>query len=170
MMAGMRGRVLAWAGGVVVVAAAAALGAYFAVAGLDQAGKVSSVAVMFIGLAGLVVAAYGIVRAHRDVQNPSAAAPEGGQSVDDSTIAGGVTQIRKVKGSVRLGTPPPRSAAPEPGSPASSSAAPRPAPSGASEPASGTPGTGGGQSVTGSQAGGEVRQVDDVGGDVDVDR
>ena len=150
-----------------MLAAAAGLGAYFAVAGLDQASKVSSVAVMFIGLAGLVVAAYGIVRAHGDAQNPSAAGAAGGQRVEGSTTAGGVTQVRGVKGDVRLGTPPPRSPSVERGSPAGSSAAPGPSPSGALELA---PGTGGGQSVAGSQVGGEVRQVDDVDGDVDVDR
>jgi hypothetical protein len=154
-----------------MLAAAAGLGAYFAVAGLDQASKVSSVAVMFIGLAGLVVAAYGIVRAHGDAQNPSAAGPAGGQRVEGSTTAGGVTQVRGVKGDVRLGTPPPRSPSVERGSPAGSSAAPGPLPSGALEPAPApAPGTGGGQSVAGSQVGGEVRQVDDVDGDVDVDR
>lgn len=165
MMAGKSGRVLAWAGGLVMLAAAAGLGAYFAVAGLDQASKVSSVAVMFIGLAGLVVAVYGIVRAHGDAQNPSAAGAAGGQKVDGSTIGGGVTQVRGVRGGVRLGTPPPRSPSIERGSPAGSSGALGPAPSGAPG-----PGTGSGQSVAGSQVGGEVRQVDDVGGDVDVDQ
>jgi hypothetical protein len=166
MMAGKSGRALTWAGGLVMLAAAAGLGAYFAVAGLDQASKVSSVAVMFIGLAGLVAAAYGIVRAHGDAQNTSAGAA-GGQRVEGSTTAGGVTQVRGVKGDVRLGTPPPRSPSVKRGSPAGSSAAPGLSPSGALEPA---PGTGGGQSVAGSQVGGEVRQVDDVDGDVDVDR
>ena len=80
MMAGMRGRVLAWAGGAVAVAAAVGLGVYFAVAGLDKADKLASVASMFIGLAGLVASVYGMLQARRDAPGSSSAAVEGGQS------------------------------------------------------------------------------------------
>lgn len=168
MMAGMRGRVLAWAGGVTVLAVAAGLGAYFAVAGLGQASQVSSVAAMFVGLAGLVVAACGIGLAHRDAQNLPAGADRG-QRVDRSTIFGGVTQVRGVRGSVRLGGPSRRFPARASGADDSPAVAPGPASSGAAAPPDGAA-AGGSQSVTGSQVGGEVRQVDDVGGDVDVDR
>ena len=92
MMAGMRGRVLAWAGGTVAVAAAAGLGVYFAVAGLDKADKLASVASMYIGLAGLVAAVYGMVRARGDAPGSSSAAVEGDQSIAGSTVAGGVTR------------------------------------------------------------------------------
>lgn len=167
-MAGMKGRVLTWAGGVIVLAVAAGLGAYFAVAGLGQASQVSSVAAMFVGLAGLAVAACGIGLAHRDAQNLPAGA-ERVQQVDRSTIVGGVTQVRGVRGSVGLGGPSPRLPAREPGADDSAAAAPGPASPDALAPLGGTA-AGGGQSVTGSQVGGEVRQVDDVGGDLDVDR
>jgi hypothetical protein len=168
MMAAMRGRVLAWAGGVVVLAVAAGLGTYFVVAGLGQASQVSSVAVMFVGLAGLVVAAWGIGLAHRDAQNLPAGA-ERGQRVDRSTIVGGVTQVRGVRGSVRLGGSSARLPARAAGADDSPAVVPGPASLAAAAPPGETP-AGSGQSVTGSQVGGEVRQVDDVGGDLDVDR
>jgi hypothetical protein len=170
MMVGMRGRVLAWAGGAVTVAAAAGLGVYFAVAGLDKADKLASVAGAFIGLAGLVASVYGVVQARRDAPGSSSAAVEGGQSVAGSTVARGVTQVRGITGSVRIGdAPSPSAAAPAaPASPVPSTSGL--APSGVPEPVPEAPGRGGGQSVTDSQVGGDVTQVDGVGGDVDVDR
>src|SRR6266496_2770325 len=167
MMVGMRGHVLAWAGGAVTVAVAAGLGVYFAVAGLDKADKLASVAGAFIGLAGLVASVYGMVQARRDAPGSSSAAGEGGQSVAGSTVARGVTQVSDVTGSVRIGDAPSSSpvAPAAPASPVPSSTSGRPL-SGVV----GAPGGGGGQSVTDSQVGGDVTQVDGVGGDVDVDR
>ena len=97
---------LAWAGGAVTVAVAAGLGVYFAVAGLDKADKLASVAGAFIGLAGLVASVYGMVQARRDAPGSSSAAGEGGQSVAGSTVARGVTQVSDVTGSVRIGDAP----------------------------------------------------------------
>lgn len=170
MMVGMRGWVLAWAGGAVTVAAAAGLSVYFAVAGLDKADKLASVASAFIGLAGLVASVYGIFQARRDAPGSSAAV-EGGQAVAGSTVARGVTQVRGVSGSVRTGNAPSPSA-PAPAAPASPvlSSTSGLAPSGVSEPVPEAPGRGGAQAVTDSQVGGDVTQVDGVGGDVEVDR
>jgi hypothetical protein len=166
-MAGMRGGVRAWAGGVAVAAAVVGLGVYFAVAGLGKASELAGVVGAFIGLAGLVVSVYGVRQAHRDASPLSAA---GGQSVTRSRATGGITQVRGVKGSVRIGdvppsaaTPPARAAdasAPSPGQPAAD----------APEPAGEAPGPAGGQSVTDSEAGGGITQIDGAGGDVDVGR
>jgi Co/Zn/Cd efflux system component len=101
MMVGMRERVLAWAGAGVAVAAAAGLGAYFAVAGLGRATDVASVIAMFIGLAGLAVSVYGIYRAHHDAAR--SAEEGGGQTVANSTVTGNVTQISGVTGDIRIG-------------------------------------------------------------------
>jgi hypothetical protein len=78
------------------------------------------------------------------------------QSVTGSVTGGGVTQVRGVHGNVRIGAD--ASPGPSTGLPA----APQ------SEPA--RLGGSGGQSVTWSSTAGPVRQVDDIGGDVDIDR
>ncbi|XVQ15325.1 hypothetical protein ACQP1W_23195 [Spirillospora sp. CA-255316] len=59
----MRARILLWAGAVVAVGAAVGLAVHLASVGLDKADKWASVCGMFIGLAGLVLAVYGAVRA-----------------------------------------------------------------------------------------------------------
>jgi len=84
----MRGRVLAWVGGAVAVAAAVVLGVYFAVEGLGKADKVASVAGTFIGLAGLVVSVYGIYQARREARGSSGPAVGGCQSVTGTRTAG----------------------------------------------------------------------------------
>jgi hypothetical protein len=145
----MRKWVVSFAGGVLV----AGLGMFLAVQGLDRADKLASVLGLFVGLAGLALAVVGAVGARQRA---------GGQSVTDSTIGGGVAQIHGVRGSVRIGpgaapvVPP----APVPPLPAAPPVAP---PSQAD-------GAGGGQSVTRSATAGPVRQVGDVGGDVELDR
>ena len=160
---------LAWAGGAVAVAAVAGLGVYFAVAGLDKADKLASVAGTFIGLAGLVVSVYGIFQTRREAPGSSAAGS--GQSVTGSTVAGGVTQVKGVTGSVRIGGVPTHSStAPPASAPAAPSSVSELTPSGAPEAVSEASEPAGRQSVADSQAGGEVTQVDGVGGDVDIDR
>lgn len=146
---GVRAWLLGVAAGTVVIG----LGAYFIVADLGQASEVAGVVGLFVGMAGLAVSVYGVRQAHRD-----ASAAKGGQSVIASRTAGGITQVRGVQGSVRIGEVPhiaPRRASSE-GVPAPGSAA-------EVEHA-------GGQSVTGSEAGGGITQADGVGGDVDVGR
>jgi hypothetical protein len=144
----MRGRVLAWTGGAVAVAAAVGLVAYVAVAGLDQANKLAGVAGVLIGLAGLLLSAYGMVLDRR----AEPVGPPGGQHVTGSTVGGDLTQVKDVTGSVRIG----RRATLPPGPPA-------PAPSPVTA-------TSQGQSVDGSQVGGDVTQVEGVGGDAEIDR
>ncbi len=83
------------------------------------------------------------------------ALPSGGQAVTGSVVRGGITQVRGVRGSVRIGSP---SAKPFTGR----SKAPRdfhPEPSGAPY---------GDQRIDDTWSTGPARQVDDVGGDVEI--
>ncbi|TDD58313.1 hypothetical protein [Actinomadura rubrisoli] len=57
----MRGRVLVRGGAVVAAMATVGLGGYFAAVGLDEADKLASVIGVFVALAGLAVAVYGLV-------------------------------------------------------------------------------------------------------------
>jgi hypothetical protein len=143
----MRRWVLTLAVGVLVVG----LGTILAIQGLDKADKWASVLGLFVGLAGLGLAVAGAVDGRRR---------PGGQWVTDSTIGGGVTQIRGVHGKVRIGPPAP---------PAQSAHGPSPVPPSARTLL--TSGDGGdGPSVTRSSTAGPVQQIGDVGGDVEVDR
>lgn len=130
----------------------AGLGAFLAAQTLDRANKLAGVFGVFVALAGVGLAAYGLVGARRAA---------GGQSVTDSVVGGGVTQVRGVRGDVRIGP-----SAPAAGSP---STPPAPQPSTAGSETGGVP-AGDGQSVTRSWTAGPVRQVDGAGGDVDIDR
>lgn len=130
----------------------AGLGVFLVVQNLDRADKFASVFGMFVALAGVGLSAYQLISARRAA---------GGQSVTDSDVGGEVTQIHGVGGNVRFGP-----SAPATGSP-SVPAAPRPSVAGPG--ADGVP-AGDGQSVTRSWTGGPVRQVKDVGGEVDIDR
>jgi len=138
-------RILVWvtlaAGGVAV----ALLGVFLVVAGLDDADKWASVFGLFVSLAGLGLSAYGLVNTHR---------LRAGQTVASSIVGGGVTQVRRVKGNLRLTE---RSAV--------SSAAPSDAP-----PQSPLGGDGSGQTVSSTWTAGSVAQVHDVGGDAEVRR
>jgi hypothetical protein len=139
------------AGGLVLVG----LGVWGAVANLDAADKIASVVGAVVGVVGLALSGYGLVLARRD-------SPAGGQAVTDSTVAGGLVQVRDVRGSVRIGPGAAGAAAPV-ATPGPSSTPPSP------PPVSSTP-VQGGQSVTGTHVGGSVFQMDGVGGDADVDR
>ncbi|GLW20023.1 hypothetical protein DI270_013920 [Microbispora triticiradicis] len=106
----MRGAVPVWGGAGVAVVALAGLGVYLSQVGLDKADKLASVVGLFVGLAGLGVAAYGLVaergsggggvrqraratgrgrvsQAGRDITAGPARRLEGG---DDDAAAGGV--------------------------------------------------------------------------------
>lgn len=164
----VRGRVLAWGGGAVAVAAVAGFGAYFAAAGLDKANQVAGVARVFISVAGLAVSVYGILQARRGT---AAARVNGRQAVISSTVARGVTQISRILGNVRIGRASSPSAAVPPASAPAVPSASRPrSSSGVPEAVIEASEPGGGQSVADSQVDGEVIQVDGVGGDVDIDR
>jgi hypothetical protein len=65
MMTGMRRRVLVWAGAGIAVVAIAGLGVYLASVGLDDADKLASVIGLFVALAGLGVAGYGLIADRR---------------------------------------------------------------------------------------------------------
>ncbi|QDY09440.1 hypothetical protein FJK98_21715 [Micromonospora sp. HM134] len=140
-------RLRAWAVALAVGVLVAGLGTFLAIQGLDKADKWGSVLGLFVGLAGLGLAAAGAIGARRQA---------GGQLVTGSTIGGGVTQVRGVGGNVRIGPAPAQPVVPAP--PGSSpSSVPFPSPSG-------------GQVVEGSSTAGPVRQVDGVGGDVELDQ
>jgi hypothetical protein len=153
----MSGRVLVWAGGVVVVLACAALGAYLAVAGLSKANELVGAGGGFIALASLGVAAYGVIQAHRDAASPGDQRTGNSQSVA-RTIAGSVTQVKDVTGTVRIG----RSSTRTPSSSPAGTAPDRPAPGESPVDAR--------QVVTDSSIGGAVTQVEGTGGDLEIDR
>ena len=142
----MTGRIQAWAGGVVALLSGAALGTYLASVGLDAADKWASVLGLFVGLGGLAVSMAGLCRTD---------ARPGGQSVNGSSVARGVTQIRNA-GSVRItrrGT----TAATDPLPPA-------PIPGGS---AVGPPSDG--QSVHRTTTSGPVDQMESVRGDIEIE-
>ncbi|MEV4752593.1 hypothetical protein AB0K21_40090 [Streptosporangium sp. NPDC049248] len=62
----MRGRVLVWAGAGIAVAALAGLGVYLSRVKLDEADKLASVIGLFVAVAGLGVAVYGVVAGRKD--------------------------------------------------------------------------------------------------------
>ncbi|MET8042220.1 hypothetical protein ABZU25_15340 [Micromonospora sp. NPDC005215] len=133
------------AGGLILLA----VGVWGALTHLDAADKVASVVGGVGAVFGLALSVYGVALARR---SPAS----GGQSVTGSTVGGGLVQARGVRGNLRIGP----AGAPPPG--------PEEAPPRA-QPASTAP-RAGGQSVAGSQVAGSVQQVQDVGGDADLDR
>ncbi|MEU4559495.1 hypothetical protein AB0F72_14010 [Actinoplanes sp. NPDC023936] len=154
-----RGWVAVLAGGMIV----AGWGTFLARQGLEKADQWAGVSALFVGLAGLGLAIFGVRDARRQA---------GGQSVTDSA-AGGVTQIRSVHGNLRVGPGTP--AGPPAAFPAGPPAASLAGPPAASSAAAGTsveppPSGSGGQSVTRTPVTGQVTQIDGIGGDAEVDR
>lgn len=98
----MRAKVLVWFGGVVAVVGFAVLTVYLVSVGWDKADKVAGVVNLFVALAGVLVAVWGLV------------ATGGGK---DIRVGGSYSDVSRVKGSVvirrrsRPGPPP----APGPG-------------------------------------------------------
>ena len=164
MLADMSAKATAWLGGVVVLVAAAGMGVYLGVAGLSKASELAGVISGFVGLAGLAVAAYGVIQAHRDAVTPTLQGPPASQSVT-STGARAVTQVKDATGSVRIGPSshavPPASLLP---APPKTQMPPEPSPG---PPADATSGA---QAVTNSDVSGAVTQVEGVGGDVEIDQ
>jgi len=164
MLVNMSGRALAWAGGVVAILAVAGLSAYLGVTGLGSGSELAGVISAFAGLAGLGIAVYGVIRAHKDAVAGSPTGPGGGQSVTHTT-AGVILQIRNVAGDVRIGRSSSAAPVPSPAAPQQ----PGPDPAGPAAPhAAGAPS--GGQEVADSNIGGGVTQLDVTGADVDIDR
>jgi hypothetical protein len=140
----MRGRVLVWIAAIVAAGGIVGLAAYLAVAGLTKASAAAGVVVAFVELVALVVGVYGVTRERRDAR--------GGQAVTSASVGGDLTQIRGVKGKVRL-----RRRAP--------GGVPARLPTSTGE----EPLPGNGQSVTGAQVAGDLDQIDDVGSDVELE-
>ncbi|MFE3206331.1 hypothetical protein [Embleya sp. NPDC059237] len=141
----MTAKTQAWIGGVVAGTALVGLAVYLAVVGLDEADKWASVLGLFVALAGLAVSVAG-ARRERPASN--------GQSVTDSAINGGVTQVSGTGGNVRITRRSARPVVPSPVAPGT------PPPAG---------GAGDGQRVHGSIVSGPVDQVQGTGGDVDIE-
>ncbi|SEG57675.1 hypothetical protein SAMN05444920_103255 [Nonomuraea solani] len=88
----MRKRVLVWSGAVVAVAALAGLGVYFVRVGLEEADRLASVIGVFVALAGLAVAIYGLAggRTPEDTpQEPETPRPDVSASGPRSVAIGG---------------------------------------------------------------------------------
>ena len=141
---GMRGRVLVWIAVIIAAGGIAGLAAYLAAAGLTKASAVAGVVVAFVELAALAVGVYGVTRERRSTGD--------GQTIAGTLVGGDLTQVRGVKGGVRIHhrTPGVVPAAP------STTTADGPPP-------------GDGQSVMDSRIAGHLDQIGDVGGDVDLE-
>lgn len=105
-----------WAGGIIVTSVVLALAFYLVLVGLDKADKVASVLALFVGLAGLGAAVYGLFGAERrrDAAHPPKPArpPVGDSPPGDvhNTISGGVVhgaviQGRDFSGPLNIGGP-----------------------------------------------------------------
>ncbi|MFF4450127.1 hypothetical protein [Streptomyces sp. NPDC001502] len=143
----MTGKAQAWIGGTIAILAVGALAGYLIAVGLDDADKVASVIALFVALAGLAVSVAGLRRQARS---------SGGQAVEKSSVGGGIAQVDDTKGSVKIvrrGT----QTGPPPAPPAGTTPPAAPAPSE------------GGQSVQGTAAAGSVDQVQETGGDVEIE-
>jgi drug/metabolite transporter (DMT)-like permease len=87
-------QIIGWLAVLTAGAGLIVLGIYFSRIGLDRADKTASVIGAFSGLAGLALAAYGVVlarREHRTVPSPTAGAVE--QSVSNSVVGRDNIQI-----------------------------------------------------------------------------
>jgi hypothetical protein len=133
------------AAGIVLVG----VGLFVAATRLDDADRWGSVIGALAALLGLPMTAYGLMLARRQSK-----ASTWGQAVTDSVVGGGVTQVRGVRGNVRIGASPP--------GPPPILSSPAVAPS--------APCSVGDQWVHRTWTAGPVRQVDDIGGDADIDR
>ncbi|WP_218162376.1 hypothetical protein [Streptomyces sp. Ag109_O5-10] len=137
----MSGRTQKWIGIGSGSAIVVGLVSYFAIVGLDKADKLSSVLGLLLSIASFVMGWLGYAREN-----------EAGQSVQNASVGGGVTQVSGTQGNVRIQRR---------GVPTSPSSGPP------------SPGAGGisesGQVVGGSSVGGHVEQVSDTGGDVHIE-
>lgn len=142
----MTGRTQAWVGGASFVATAVVMAVYLATVTLEKAAMWAGVLGLFVGLASLAATVTGILR---ERSAPSR------QSVHGSAVGGGITQVSGAGGSVRItrrgpAVPPPGSVSPT-------------TPSGTVAPEAD------GQSVRDTSTAGPVDQVQNTGGDVDIE-
>jgi hypothetical protein len=139
-------RAAAWVSAVVVGLALVGLGVYLAITDLDRADKLASVIGSFLAAAGLALSGYGLILARRALQSSSRSS---GQTVERVRAKSGVDVVDGVGGSVHLG--PSQTTSPSAGT--STASAP--------------PQSSGEQTVRDVQAGGHIRIIRGVGGDVD---
>ncbi|WP_199882028.1 hypothetical protein [Streptomyces sp. CB03911] len=184
----MTARLQAWMGGVTGGAAVVGLAVYLGVVGLDDADRWASVLGLFVALAGLGLGVAGRRRERADpvgavgptqeestlTDDPGADAQEAraravssepvGQTVEGSTVTGGITQVSRTRGSVRIvqrGPAAPLAAAALPVVPPPDAPLP-PAPGDVPAPAAG-------QHVRTTTTVGPVNQVHEVDGDVEIE-
>ncbi|NUW34815.1 hypothetical protein HTZ77_25780 [Nonomuraea sp. SMC257] len=105
----MRRRVLIWTGSLVALAALAGLGIYLWRVGLDDADKLASVFGLFVALAGLAVALYGLIADRRAVD----------VDVDQEAEVGGNGEVYQAGGDINERQAKPSSAPDDPASSAS---------------------------------------------------
>lgn len=72
-------RTLTWSGAGIAILVLAGLGAYFAIVGLDKANELAGIIGVFVGLAGLSLSVYGIVRERGNARNNSPMLPSRGR-------------------------------------------------------------------------------------------
>ncbi|MFD4232687.1 hypothetical protein [Streptomyces sp. NPDC058545] len=110
----MTGKALAWSGGIVTAVAWGGCIWYFKRVGLEEATSLAGVAGLFVAVASLVVAIWGLVLQHR--------ASGGGQHVA-ANVAAGVYQVRGAIGAVKIKN---NSSTPTPPPPTPPAGAPQP--------------------------------------------
>ncbi|WP_204017914.1 hypothetical protein, partial [Sphaerimonospora thailandensis] len=101
----MSGRFLQWVGGLLVIAAVIASGAYFWALGLDKADKLASVIGALVAIAGIGLTIQGTIRSRRGPVDPGRAlrSPDIENVISGGSQRGPVIQGRDFHGPVRLG-------------------------------------------------------------------
>ena len=126
-----------------------AIATYLVRTDLDKADKLASVGGFLVGILGTAATLYGLLGTHSKESARSA------QKVSSSQVGGNVDQLRGIAGSVQIGPASERAevqtVGPQIASPILTTADEI-------------------QEVMDSAVGGDIRQVEDVGGDVDIDK
>jgi hypothetical protein len=106
---------LAWSGAGIAILALAGLGAYFVVVGLDKANKLAGIIGVFVGLAGLSLSVYGIMRKRDNAGNTSpTVSSQNPQVKTQLNIARmGSTQYAVLEGEINIHDGPAAAAAPD---------------------------------------------------------
>lgn len=98
----MTRRVLGWCGLGVAVTAAVALAVVFVIVGLHEADRLASVVGAFIGLAGLVVAVFGLATSGRSSPG-TGVSPGGVHNHVGGAVSGTTVQARDIRGNITFG-------------------------------------------------------------------
>jgi hypothetical protein len=141
----MRGRILVWSAGGIAAGGIAGLSAYLAVAGLADASAAAGVLVAFVELVALVVGIYGIACERRN--SPV------NQTVAGTAVGGQLSQIHGIRGGVHIRRRGAATAGPTLPVVSEDNVLP----------------PNDGQSVIRSNVAGHLDQVDDIGGDVNME-